>query len=246
MEQIYFVTWQSNQAVKSTSTRLLIFRALCGKDARIPCNHGKVKRTTWIFPELHASSRITGNRRRAIWVQVVNFPRTHFSGTAARESDENDKTRNQTRRIRRMDHLHVDVQWHRLVKGYRYFQCFFELFEYQRLRRQISGRDIGLFSVLVMKKNGMERTSTPTRRKVEEHRWCDADQFRRKRKSSFPSIQCVRSRILEKNGGHFPIHFSGDTSNAKLLFRTIRSIDRLSMYGAVADWCEVLAQQIPA
>ena len=40
------------------------------------------------------------------------------------------------------------------------------------------------------------------------------------------------------------IHFSGDPSNAELWFRTINSTNQLSIYGAVADWCDELAQQI--
>ena len=58
MDEIYFVTWQSNRAVKSKSTRLLRFRALSGKDASTPFSCGEVERATWMFLELHASSRI--------------------------------------------------------------------------------------------------------------------------------------------------------------------------------------------
>ena len=39
-------------------------------------------------------------------------------------------------------------------------------------------------------------------------------------------------------------HFNGDLSNAELLFRTIFSVNRLSVYGAIADWCGEVAQQI--
>ena len=40
------------------------------------------------------------------------------------------------------------------------------------------------------------------------------------------------------------IHFHGDLSNAELLFRTIISVNQLSVYGATSAWCEELAQQI--
>ena len=41
------------------------------------------------------------------------------------------------------------------------------------------------------------------------------------------------------------IHFNADSSNAELLFRTIHSANQVSIYGAVASWCEDLAQRIP-
>ena len=63
------------------------------------------------------------------------------------------------------------------------------------------------------------------------------------------SFQCVGSWILEgflnKKGGRCTIHFSADPSNAELFFRTINSANQLSIYGAIADWCYELTQQIP-
>ena len=51
---------------------------------------------------------------------------------------------------------------------------------------------------------------------------------------------------LRKKGGQLSIHFSGDSTNAELLFRTLNSANQLSVYGAVAEWCGELAQQISA
>ena len=34
------------------------------------------------------------------------------------------------------------------------------------------------------------------------------------------------------------IHFNGESSNTELLFRTIHSVNQLSIYGAVTNWCE--------
>ena len=116
LEKIFFATWQSNQAVESKGTRLLRFGALSRKDARIPCRYGQMERTNWKVLWFQTSFRIIWNRRRAIWARVKHFPRTHYYVTAPRDSDKNDDTRNQTRRIQRSDHLHLNVQWHRLVK----------------------------------------------------------------------------------------------------------------------------------
>ena len=34
------------------------------------------------------------------------------------------------------------------------------------------------------------------------------------------------------------IHFNGDSSNAELLFRIMHPVNQLSVYGAVANWCQ--------
>ena len=68
----------------------------------------------------------------------------------------------------------------------------------------------------------------------------DDAQSRRKRTSRISSNKCVGPR----NGGKLPVHYNGDLSNAELLFRTITSVNQLSAYGAISDWCEELAQQI--
>ena len=53
-----------------------------------------------------------------------------------------------------------------------------------------------------------------------------------------------RGSLKSKNGGMLSIHHNGDLSTAQLSFRTIISINQFSVYGAISDWCEELAQQI--
>ena len=50
--------------------------------------------------------------------------------------------------------------------------------------------------------------------------------------------------FCRKKSGRCTIHFSAEPSNGELLSRTINSATQLSIYGAVADWCDHLAQQI--
>ena len=52
--------------------------------------------------------------------------------------------------------------------------------------------------------------------------------------------------FLKKKGWRCTIHFSADPSNAEacIAFRTINSANQLSIYGAIADWCDDLTQQI--
>ena len=41
-----------------------------------------------------------------------------------------------------------------------------------------------------------------------------------------------------------PIHYNSDSATAELLFRMIISVNQLSLYGGVSDWCEEIAQQM--
>ena len=61
----------------------------------------------------------------------------------------------------------------------------------------------------------------------------------------FRSTRALDPGFLKKKGGKYTIHFSRDTSNAELLFPKIKFANQLSIYGAVADWCDELTQQIP-
>ena len=80
--------------------------------------------------------------------------------------------------------------------------------------------------------------------KVEYDCFCHGGKFQRKWTSNIPSYQCVGSEILEK-GGRGTIRFSAEHLNAELLFRTVHSANQLSIYGAAANWCDELTQQIP-
>ena len=61
----------------------------------------------------------------------------------------------------------------------------------------------------------------------------------------FRGINALNRGVLKRKGGRCTIHFTGESPNAELLFRTIHSANQLSIFGAVASWCENLAQLIP-
>ena len=68
------------------------------------------------------------------------------------------------------------------------------------------------------------------------------------RRSGYPvfrgSSWFNRGTLKSKGGGKLSIHYYGDSDTAELIFRTIVSVIQLSIYGAVSDWCEELAQRI--
>ena len=67
-----------------------------------------------------------------------------------------------------------------------------------------------------------------TRRRMGQSRWIDDDQIRRKRTPSFPS----------HGGGKLSIHFCADGDTIETVFRTIISVNQLSIYGAASDLCD--------
>ena len=54
----------------------------------------------------------------------------------------------------------------------------------------------------------------------------------------FKSISALSRGILEKKNGQDTTHFNADASNTELLFQIIHSVNQLSIYGAVTNWCE--------
>ena len=65
-----------------------------------------------------------------------------------------------------------------------------------------------------------------------------------KRTSHISRNKCVGGFLKSKKGGKLSIHYNGDKSNAELLFRTIISVNQLSIFEAISDWCGEVAQQI--
>ena len=53
-----------------------------------------------------------------------------------------------------------------------------------------------------------------------------------------------RGALKSKGGGRTSIHHNSDPATAELLPRIILSVNQLSVHGAVADWCEEVAQLI--
>ena len=53
-----------------------------------------------------------------------------------------------------------------------------------------------------------------------------------------------RGSLKSKKEGKLSIHCNGDSSTAELMFRTLISVNLLSVYEAISDWCAKFAQQI--
>ena len=53
-----------------------------------------------------------------------------------------------------------------------------------------------------------------------------------------------RGTLRGKGGGRLPIHYCAEMVTVELIFRTIISVNRFSIYGRVSDWCGEVAQRI--
>ena len=66
-------------------------------------------------------------------------------------------------------------------------------------------------------------------------------------KADIPAFRATRASgrgsLKSKKGGQLSIHYNGDSSTAEFLCRTTIPVSQLSVYGAISDWCEELAQQ---
>ena len=49
-----------------------------------------------------------------------------------------------------------------------------------------------------------------------------------------------RGELKRKGGGKKTIHYNGSEETVELILRTVISVSQLSIYGAVADWCNEL------
>ena len=88
--------------------------------------------------------------------------------------------------------------------------------------------------------HGMECSHTQIWRTVEWNRWCHGGKIWRKRTSDIPRYQCVKSRSSEEERWNMY-----DSLHCRIYQYTIHSANQVSIFGAVASWCEELAQTIP-
>ena len=56
--------------------------------------------------------------------------------------------------------------------------------------------------------------------------------------SVFKSFSALSRGILNKKNGRDTLHFNADVSTSEFHFRIIRSVNQLSIFGAVSNWCE--------
>ena len=237
LDEIYFATWHRNQVVKSKSTLLFRFSSLSGKVHRHPDAMVKWKEQLQFFLWTNEYRELFG-----IDGEPCEFEWNLFSRHTTVEILRQIQTRTTVRKTRPEEFedriilmsMFNDIAW---TKNGNYNECFLILKWYQTTQGNVRW-DIGL-------SRSWWRTEMVWNANLQSWRSRSHGlQFPWQRTSILQSFQCVGSRILEK-GGEYTTHFRADPSNAELLFRTNCSANQLSIYGAIADCCDELTQQIP-
>ena len=110
--------------------------------------------------------------------------------------------------------------------------------EKSRDTRRNPRRDAGRSSVLETKTSGMELFLTHLKENGTLQPLKMLERFKDTGHPVFNSISALSRGILKKKNNRDTIHFSAHASNTELLFRIIHSVNQLSIYGAVSNWCE--------
>ena len=72
-----------------------------------------------------------------------------------------------------------------------------------------------------------------------QNRRADVVEIRRKQTPSLPIHKSLSRGVLtSKGGGKLSTHFCADEGTIETVFRTIISVNQLSIFGAVSDFCE--------
>ena len=66
-------------------------------------------------------------------------------------------------------------------------------------------------------------------------------QFKETGHPIFTATSAVSRGTLKRRNGKSTIHFNGDFTNTELLFQTINSVNQVSIYAAVTNWCYIFA-----
>ena len=62
-------------------------------------------------------------------------------------------------------------------------------------------------------------------------------QFKESGHRIFMSTSALSRGILQQRRERSTVHFNGDTVNTELLFQTVHSVNQISVYAAVTNWC---------
>ena len=220
----------------SKSTCLLRFRSMLGKDEwKHRCNY-EMGRSSGRIQNVSFLQRIAGNRWRSNWIRVEYFTRIFVIADSWRDPDCFAKAEHRTWEIYRQDHLHVNVQRHRLEKRKRW-NLYFEVSKSQGIREEILAGTLDV-SWSWRRKEVVRNSSFTLEGKWDSTATEMVERFKDTGHPVFKSISALSRGILKKKSNRDTIHFNADASTTELLFRIIHSVNQLSIYGAVSNWCE--------
>ena len=84
----------------------------------------------------------------------------------------------------------------------------------------------------------MENLLTLSKRRMGFHSQQNGTTIPRNRSPCVQKHQCSESRNPKEKKGRETVRFNGDSRNTELVLQTFHCATQLSIYGAVANWCQ--------
>ena len=144
MDEIYIVSWSSDQVGESKSTCLLRFCFVLGKISRSFRSKSNMGRPSGLNSIEYFLRRITGHRWRTNWIRVEYFPRIYLMADCPEDPERSTRTTYWARTVRRSDHLHARVQRHRLDDESKWRKLYFEFRKSQSTCGEILARTLDI------------------------------------------------------------------------------------------------------
>ena len=196
MEEISIVSWSSDRVDRSKSTCLLRFRSILrNMKGKQRCNY-KMEGQVGDF----TMSPLTKNwwaSMRSNWIRVELFPRIFVIADSSRDPEWFATLEHRIGEVHRPDHLHVNVQRHRLDRERIRWNLYSEVKKSRNTRRD-SRRDTGRFSVLETKTSGMELFVTHQKEKWDSAATQMVDRFKDTGHSVSKGISAVSRGLLKR------------------------------------------------
>ena len=195
------------------TTRLPSFSSVSGKDERTSRSKCEVERSTSRLPEVQRLQKIIWNQWRANWVRMNFLQKIHIVADSPKIQEKSGRSSNESRRIRRSDHLDVSVQRYLLDKE-NSNECLSNSEKVKPYAKKCFPR--GRWSFLGPRKNDTERTSA----NLEDNTiLLQMSWWKFSKKVDIRHFE-VSVRWIEdgwKQYRKYAIHFSAESSHAELL-----------------------------
>ena len=204
----------------------------------------KMEKSTWRLPTIQRSQRLIGIDGEPKWAREEYFPGITTLGILQKiEEDLNVRQINPEQFEGKILSVSMfnDFEWTKKGNSSQYFSNSGQVKGHARRFPRGHWSFPG---------PGEENTWYGTHTYKPEGKWNEVadllvNNFKESGHPIFPGISALNRGILKREGRKCTIHFTAESSNTEPLFRTIRPANQLSVYGAVASWCEERAHTIP-
>ena len=247
MDEKYLDTWTCYQVIDSRSICIFRFGAVSWRQHCIISTICTILyEQNWVVYTICSLSWPGQYWRRTSRVRVEGFPRAHNAEAPPGSPKHDGERSHSARRFQGSKHLHVDVQRHLLGPQRQGIMLYTQFLRRYRMCQKVPR---GHWSFLGP---------------GSEEKWCATPAFQPDglwnkvvdemlilfATSGHPVFRGTsaisRGPLKSKDGGTTPIHYNAEPTIAEQLLRIILSVNQLNVYGAVAGWCQDLAQRTKA